>query len=94
MKKNNLLRLFSLIILLILLVIIVVQNLSPVDVSFIVPLGKMPVITVILISLLIGYILGLITYSLLFRGGKTQAPDKKKASGKATEAQTEKSKSS
>jgi|GEM_PF-2385443 len=73
MKKNNMFRLFSLIVLLILLVIIVVQNLSPVDVSFIVPLGKQPVITVILISLLIGYILGLITYSLLFRGAKTKA---------------------
>ncbi|MGA2141924.1 MAG: LapA family protein [Brevinematales bacterium] len=77
MKRNNTLRLFSLIVLLILLVIIVIQNTTPVDVHFFfLHLQSLPVITVMLVSLLIGYILGLITYSLLFRGKK--ADDKKK----------------
>ena len=70
MKRNNILRLISIIILIVVIFIIVIMNKSEVDVWFIVPLGKPPVIVVIFVSLLIGYILGLITYSFMFRGNK------------------------
>jgi uncharacterized integral membrane protein len=64
-----------------LLVFFVTLNTTTVDVSLLFVKFNSPVIAVILISLLTGYILGLITYSLLFRGKKAPAPDKKKPSG-------------
>ncbi len=76
MKRNSLARLITVIVLLILLVVFVTQNLSTVDVYFFVYLGKPAVITVILISLLIGYILGLLTYSLIFKSGSAAAVKK------------------
>ncbi len=81
MNKGKLFKLLILILLLVLLVILVIQNLTPVPVKFLlINIEGVPVISLILLSLLIGYIFGLLTYNLLFRGKKSKAEEKTKAS--------------
>lgn len=85
-SKNivTILKLSGILILVILAVIMIVQNLSPIPVSFVFfTLPNVPVIAIILVSLVMGYLLGLLTYSILF--GKKKKKLKKKRFGKKSD---------
>ncbi len=78
MKKNRLV--FKLILILILLALIltaIVQNLSMATVRFLVFGMSAPVIAVILVSLFVGFLLGILTYSALFNREKRAEKNKK-----------------
>ena len=78
MKRFRLvIKLFLIVILLSLILIAIVQNLSIATVRFLVFGMSAPVIAVILVSLFIGFLLGILTYSALFRKEKSMEKDKK-----------------
>jgi uncharacterized integral membrane protein len=66
MKKSNIVfKLVSIIILLILLIVIIIQNTTSVKVSILFFGFDAPVIVLIFVSLFIGFLIGLLTYSLV-----------------------------
>lgn len=69
MKQKNLgLKLTALIVLIILLLVIILQNLSPATIQLLFwKFENLPVIAIILVTLVLGYTLGLLTFSLIFR---------------------------
>jgi lipopolysaccharide assembly protein A len=71
MKKSNIVfKLVSIIVLLILLMIIIVQNTASVKVTILFFGFDAPVIVLIFVSLLIGFLIGLLTFSLVSRQNK------------------------
>ncbi len=72
-KGSRVAKLILFIAILILLLIIILQNLNPATIHLLFwKIENLPVIAILLVTLVLGYILGLLTFSLIFRS----RPDK------------------
>ncbi len=77
-KKNNSVgKILFILILLLLIFIIIFQNINPASIHFLFwKFDNLPVIAIIIVSLLVGYGIGLLSYNLMF-GKKSGIQDKK-----------------
>ncbi len=68
-NRSRVPKLILIIFLTVLLLILVLQNLNPATIHLLFwKIENLPVIAIVLITLVLGYSLGLLTYTLIFRG--------------------------